>query len=266
MFDNEDLVRAERRVLPLQGGRNFRDLGGYPTEDGRQVKWGRLFRSGTMAFLTDHDYEYLSRLGIAAVCDLRSNGERQAEPTRWRTNPPAEYVAIDYDATTGNERLASLFASPDVSPKEMRAAMISMYENLAIDHAPRYRDLFERLAQGQAPLAWNCSAGKDRAGTAAALVLTALGVPAHFVRADYALSEKVVDFAAAYTSDEDSHYAHLASVPGDVLRPLLRSDPDYIAALFVSLEDRYGSPYGYLEAELGVDRTMINRLRELYLE
>ena len=80
--------------MPLQGGRNFRDLGGYPTVDGRRVKWGRLFRSGTMAFLTDSDYDFLSNLGIAAVCDLRSTGEREAEPTQWRTDPPAEYVAI----------------------------------------------------------------------------------------------------------------------------------------------------------------------------
>lgn len=258
---------ARQRVLPLAGGRNFRDLGGYPTKDGRRVKWGRLFRSGTMAFLTDADYDYLSDIGINVVVDLRSNEERAGEPTEWRANPTAEYVAADYEATTGNEGLVTMFRTPDVSPEKMRDAMISLYETIPLDHAPRYRDIFNRLADGQAPLAWNCSAGKDRAGTAAALVLTALGVSKHFVRNDYALSDQVVDFEAAFTSvDDDSPYTHLAQIPRQVLRPVLRSDPDYISALFTSLKRDFGSPFAYLDEALGVDRAMITRLRELYLE
>ena len=65
--------RVAVRLLPLEGGRNFRDLGGYPTLDGRRVRWGRVFRSGMMANLTDADYDYLSALGIRVVCDFRSN-------------------------------------------------------------------------------------------------------------------------------------------------------------------------------------------------
>ncbi len=231
------------------------------------MRWGRLFRSGTMAYLTDADYDYLSRLGIVAVVDLRSNEERTAEPTRWRAGPKTEYVAADYEVSSGNERLAALFQTPDVSADEMHGAMISLYESIPLDHAPRYRDMFERLAQGQAPLAWNCSAGKDRAGTAAALVLTALGVAENFVRNDYALSDQIVDFEAAFTNvDDDSPYAHLAKIPRRVLRPLMRSNPDYISALFASLERNFGSPFVYLEDVLGVDRAMIATLRDLYLE
>ena len=220
-----------------------------------------------MAYLTDADYDYLSRLGIVAVFDLRSNEERAAEPTRWRADPMAEYVAADYEATSGNERLATLFRAPGASADEMHSAMISLYESIPLDHAPRYRDMFERLAQGQAPLAWNCSAGKDRAGTAAALVLTALGVSENFVRNDYALSDQVVDFETAFTNvDDDSPYAHLAKIPRQILRPLMRSDPDYISALFAGLERNFGSPLTYLKEVLGVDRTMIATLRDLYLE
>jgi len=72
-----------QRVLPLQGGQNFRDLGGYRTRDGRTVRWGLLYRSGSMHNLTAADYAYLRKLGIRTVCDLRSRTERDREPANW---------------------------------------------------------------------------------------------------------------------------------------------------------------------------------------
>lgn len=75
------------RVLPLQGGRNFRDLGGYQTNDGRHVRWGKVFRSGTMSGLTDTDYDYLSHLGIRVICDFRTVAERKAYPNKWGVPP-----------------------------------------------------------------------------------------------------------------------------------------------------------------------------------
>jgi protein-tyrosine phosphatase len=76
-------VWTAERVLPLQGGRNFRDMGGYATEDSRRVKWGKIYRSGSMAGLTEADQAYLSRLGVKLVCDLRTTQERKAEPNKW---------------------------------------------------------------------------------------------------------------------------------------------------------------------------------------
>jgi predicted acylesterase/phospholipase RssA len=88
-------VRAATRVLPLEGGRNFRDLGGYETQDGQHVKWGRLFRSGALARLTPSDYDSLSAFGIRVVCDFRSRAERADEPTRWRADPAPRFMAWD---------------------------------------------------------------------------------------------------------------------------------------------------------------------------
>lgn len=133
----------ERRLIPLEGGRNFRDLGGYLTSDGRRVKWRKLFRSGSMAGLTAADYGSLSSLSIKIVCDLRTAQEIEAELS---------------------------------TPKMARAAMIQGYRRLPFEQVPAHRELFRRLAAGDVPLVFNCSAGKDRAGTAAALILSALGV------------------------------------------------------------------------------------------
>ena len=91
--DVDDGVTAAVRLLPLEGGRNFRDLGGYATEDGQTVKWGHAFRSGVMHELTDADYDYLSGIGVRVICDFRESDERLREPTDWRAGA-AEYLTF----------------------------------------------------------------------------------------------------------------------------------------------------------------------------
>jgi protein-tyrosine phosphatase len=66
-----------QRILNLEGGCNFRDLGGYRTRDGREIKWGRVFRTGVLSYFTAADHEHLNRLGVRAICDLRRADERE---------------------------------------------------------------------------------------------------------------------------------------------------------------------------------------------
>src|SRR6267378_5563868 len=76
------------RRLPLEGAKNFRDLGGYRTSDGHYVRWGLVYRSGYLADLTKQDYQYLRGLGIRLVCDVRAEGERMRSPTNWVGDSP----------------------------------------------------------------------------------------------------------------------------------------------------------------------------------
>src|SRR5215813_4128804 len=71
------------RTLSFEGGCNFRDLGGYRARDGREVKWGRVFRTGVLSYFTSNDHPQLSALGVRTICDLRRVDERTREPTRW---------------------------------------------------------------------------------------------------------------------------------------------------------------------------------------
>ena len=198
--ESGDPVKTAVRLLPLEGGRNFRDIGGYKTKDGKSVKWGQVFRSGTMVGLTDTDYDYLSSAGIAVICDFRSESERKNEPTNWQA-PNGEYVT--FPDAVGEMGMMSGFMEilkgPDPSPEKISKVMADSYPDMAKQYAPHYTEVFDRLAGGDIPLAFNCSAGKDRAGTSAALILTALGVPKETVVEDYALSEAYV--CLLYTSD-----------------------------------------------------------------
>lgn len=254
-------IWTAERLLPLEGGSNFRDVGGYETEDGKRVKWGRLYRSGNMSGLTPSDYEYLSRLGIKVVCDLRTNQERAAMPNNWVKSNNVAYWSRDYD-TSGGE--LSRLLSEGATPERMRAAMMETYERLPYEQAPAYRELFDRLAGGEIPLAFNCTGGKDRVGVGTALILTALGVPRETIIADYALTEKVTDHDKARRAMPPSHA--LSDLPPELLAPLSASDPDYLRAAFAAIEARSGSIDNFLKSEVGVTDTEIASIRSALLE
>ena len=263
-------MKTATRLLPLEGGRNFRDLGGYETEDGRTVKWGTVFRSGVMSELTADDYGYLSSLGIQVVCDLRAADERASEPTNWDAGE-IEYLTFA-DPVSDGMGFLSVLMEPDVTPERVADAMAEGYVGIAKDQDPAYTAMFDRLAAGETPLAFNCSAGKDRAGTGAALILTALGVPRQTVVADYALSETFVDYMAAFMGEEaregmvDSPYAFLMQLPPEVVAPLMRSDPRYIEATFDALEAEYGSVMAFIQTELEVTDAELAAIRRNLLE
>lgn len=264
---NEEALSDERRVLDLEGGRNFRDLGGYRTEDGQQVKWQTVYRSGTPANLTEADFKKLSALGIRSFCDFRANEERESEPNAYvAANSDVDYWTRDYRMDTGD--LMAVLGGPDASAEKSRATMTGFYRTLAEDHAESYRAMFRQLAAGQVPLAFNCSAGKDRTGVAAALILTLLGVPRETVVADYALSDDVVDYRKemAESAKKNPAYSALTQLPWETVEPLLASDPVYIEAALEAMTEKYGSVDAFIEKELQVTPAMKERIRANLLE
>lgn len=254
---NAAALKDPRRVLPLEGGVNYRDLGGYMTADGRETKWEVLYRAGSPARLTPADQAELARRGIRTVCDLRATDEREAEPDPYvAANPDVTYWTRDYAADAGD--LMQVLGGADASAARSRAAMIGFYRQLPREHAAGFRQMFAYLAEGKVPLAFNCSAGKDRTGTAAALVLTLVGVPRETVVADYALSDDLVDYMARLDADGagEGPYSALARLPKDVVAPLLASDPAYIEAALDAMAASHGSVEAFIEQELGVTPAM----------
>lgn len=241
------------RVLPLQGGRNFRDLGGYATADGHHVRWGLLYRSGEMADLTTADYAYLDRLGIRSVCDLRTREEEAARPTRWQGDRKPDYWTADFGTLGDLRRLFGGHPTAD----SIKTAMVGLYRQLPVSHAVGYRHIFQEMAAGRLPLAFNCSAGKDRTGVGAALILAALGVPRATIEQDYALTDRVVDLKAQLTAGPLAK----SGMSPDALEALLSADPHYIDAMFDSVEARWGSVDRYLHDELGVTAPQLRAIK-----
>lgn len=252
----------ERR-LPLEGAFNLRDFGGYATVDGRRVKRGMLYRSGTMNGLTEADERYLAALGIATVCDLRRPGERAAEPTRWCGPAGVHYWSRDYRQSSGV--LAEVMEHNEPTPAAMRAAMIEVYRDIPVDHGPSYRVMFERLLGGHAPLLFNCAAGKDRTGVGAALILQVLGVSYATILEDYLLTNIHADFVRLLAL-RNSPITRLSQQMPEVTAPLFAADAEYLATTFDVIETRHGGVDAYLKDMLGVDAEAKARLRALLVE
>jgi protein-tyrosine phosphatase len=253
---------AHERVLPLQGGRNFRDLGGYPAAGGSHVKWGMLYRSGSMTALTSEDYAALEKRGIRVVCDFRATAERKAEPVNWPHAGLPKVLADDYDMDNG--QFLPKGDPRSFTAEQIRSTMAAAYPRLLVQFNGQYRRMFSELLAGHAPLAFNCSAGKDRTGIAAALLLTALGSPRETVVADYMLSNQTLD-PAKLMAGRAMASSPFAALPPEALKLLVGVDRSYIEAALAVVEGHKGGTAGYLKDELGLGPVELARLRKLYL-
>jgi len=252
------------RVLPLAGGCNFRDLGGYRTADGRTVRLGRLFRSGVLSYLTEEDAASLERLGVRVICDLRRPDERLREPTAW----PHPVEILDWQDGPDVERAGGLDLEGIVSADDAQARIVDLYRAMPGWLSGRVAALLRRVASGDLPLVFHCAAGKDRTGFCAAIVLHCLGVPRETILADYDLTNSAVDLMAfvrrryqATMGLTDSAHP-LRSLNADVLRALLLADGAYLAAAFGRIETDHGSIDRYVRDAVGLDDDALDAIRQ----
>ena len=241
------------RHLALIGSTNFRDLGGYVGRDGRIVRWRRLFRSDHLGDLTPDDLAVLSGLGLARVCDFRGARERTASVC---VLPGVAVHALSIEPTVVQGMQALLAAGKTLTPQSTVELMEQTYRDFVLDNTPRFAELFGHLLDDDRPLVFHCTAGKDRTGFAAALILTALGVPRTVVMQDYLLT--------------NDHYRQPKGASGlapqDVLDVLWRVQPDFLEAALHTVEAGYGSVERYLDSALGLGLTQRRRLEQLYLQ
>jgi len=234
------------RFIPMAGGRNFRDVGGYRTASGKTVRWGMMYRSGALGSLKPEGKMMLAGLHPAAIIDLRTSEERGRDADGWIAARPG-YWSRNYSMSMGN--LGSRFAKPGgVDAGAMREMMLSGYRSFPIEQASGYRELFAGLVAGKGPVVVNCSAGKDRTGIASALVLTALGVPYETVRQDFLLSNG----APGMETLAGGLSGPLGKLPPDVAAVILGVEPGYLDTAFATIRKDYGSVDAYLAKELGV--------------
>jgi protein-tyrosine phosphatase len=257
--------REAHRRLPLDGAHNFRDLGGYRASDGRSLRWGVLYRSDALSDLSDDDLVYLNRLDLRRVVDFRSPQERERERDRLPPGAEVTLAPIVGDALDPRE-LEALLLSGDASGEEVADLLVAANRAFVTDFADVYSDFLRGLAEADGlPVLFHCTAGKDRAGFAAAVTLLALGVPRKTVMRDYLLTN-------GYSEDHTRsvlrliRLASLFRTEPDDVRPLFEARPEYLEAAFATIDAKYGSDDAYLREGLGIDDALRARLRRNLLE
>lgn len=253
------------RVLPLEGGVNFRDLGGYRGADGRTVKWRKIFRCGHLGHLTDADLDTLADLRITEVHDFRRRDEQARTPSR----PLRAQFRADYEMFIGSmSKFWEFIRSERLNGESAHTLVVNSYRACVHEVAPHYRRLFDSLLRNadNATL-FHCSAGKDRTGLAAALILSALGVSREDVVEDYLLTlecfdiEILMELVESHLRDEG-----VAHWERDWLLPYCGVHRDNIEAFFEGVEADFGSVEVYLQRAIGLDAPRCAALREAYLQ
>jgi len=247
------LVEPTRR-LPLAGCFNFRDLGGYPTADGRRLRWRTLFRADGLTRLDAADCRVLAELGLATVIDLRTRGEADE-----RGRFPRDLLAVDY------HHLPLIDVLPPTEELEHYrepAYVTARYTQILREGSGSIVRAVEVLARpGSLPAVFHCSAGKDRTGVLAAVVLGFLGVAVPTIVADYALSGEAMVAMLEWLRQENPDSAERI----ERLRPAVMSaPPESMAAVLEHVLAEHGSFEG-LAQRLGVGPA-VRRLRHELLE
>jgi len=258
---------VKRRHLALEGAPNFRDLGGYATEDGRTVKWGLFFRSDNLHHLTDADLEKMASLGIRLVCDFRSPEEKAEEPDRLPAEDPPAVAELEiYDESFDSKTLRAAFESGDIEGYDFRQLLIDGNRLFATRFSDQYAAMFARITQPEnLPVVVHCTAGKDRAGFASALILRTLGVPMATVKEDFLLTNH-------YTAAKIERMLFMIRVMSlfridpEQVRPVLGVEEAYIDAAFAAIDETYGDFDTYRREALGLDDERLAKFREMALE
>jgi len=256
-----NLMTAERRV-PLEGTVNFRDIGGYKTGDGHEVKWGKVFRADGLARLTENDHQVLLQMGIERVFDFRTPAEVSEAPDKLpedgsvtHVNLPVTHGKFDFvDAMARLKRGDSSWLTPDF--------MVNGYIRNLEEYAGVWGEVINCIAYPKGPaLLFHCTGGKDRTGTCAALILLLLGVDEETIVKDHQLSN-------TYIADMLPKFFKLIASYGvdpDKLVPYLTAPLDCIHALLDHIRNKYGSASDYLENKAGVKKETQELLKEKLL-
>ena len=244
------------RVIDMDNISNFRDLGGYYTNDENQLKWGNIYRSGHLSNANLFDQDKIKRLGIKTIIDLRTEADRKAHPyfiNVSKINIPVESC----DFITIKDKILK----ENFNRSETILYMQNAYKEIVENNKEKYAEMFDVLLdKNNYPILISSHLGKDRAGIAAALLLYALGVPEHIIEEDYLASNNYIDPKKTITFSEP-----LTESLQEAMTALFSANRAYLGFTFDYIRETYGSVDNYLEKEVRVSKGKTIILRKLML-
>jgi protein-tyrosine phosphatase len=249
------------RNLHLATAPNFRDVGGYRTADGRWVRMGRLYRSDQLDRLSDIDLAKIAALGVGMVADLRTTAERTRDVDR--LPPDARTLVLDVlSESTAASDMSAVMA--EVAAGRGLQSLSLIYRDMVSAPAAQraYAGLLRELskpAQSRASL-FHCTAGKDRTGVAAAIILSLLGVPRETVIADYMRSNEAL--AAKNERALAERESAGSTIPREYLLPVMTVRLEFIETAFAEIDLRFGSVEEFARKALQMDDAALAALRE----
>ena len=246
------MSESPARHLNLAGASNFRDLGGYPTSDGRVVRWRQIFRSNHLGHLTDDDIAMMRTLGVRSAFDFRGAEERTAALCGM-SDITVHSLPVEPTVVAALRAIAA--SGTSLTTDHAVDVMRDSYRSYVQKNTQHYRTLFAHLLEDRAPLVIHCTAGKDRTGFACALILHTLGVSEEVISEDYLLTNRF------YRRDPN----HSSDLPEHVTQVLGSVQASFLGAAFEAINADYGDLETYLCDGLGLGKSERAHLEARYL-
>ncbi len=240
-------------LLRLQGASNFRDVGGYRTAEGLRIKRGRVFRSDHLASLTAEDLAQLQRIGLTHSLDFRGVAECETTPY---AIPGVSRVAFNIEPSVIAKMQALVAQGIEPSTEDTVALMCGTYRDFVNNNASTFGRFLKHLLEEPTPQVFHCTAGKDRTGFAAALLMSALGVDRATIEQDYLLTNQL------YRRDPNIE----GKGPLHVMKVLWGVQPAFLHAALETVDQQHGGMTAYLHGAIGLSTQDVAALRALLLE
>lgn len=240
------------RLIRLDGALNFRDLGGYPTGDGRCVRWRRVFRSDALHGLSAADVgRVCAELRVCDVIDLRSSAELHTDGRGLLADKAVRFHHVPlYDGEQTRRE-----------PEMIPVTLADRYVLLAEYGAAAIARVVAIVAGTDGAAVFHCAAGKDRTGIVSAVILGVLGVPDEIIAADYAATQENLTAIIERLLAAEGYRTVLEALPADTLH----AKPGTMRELLRQLRARHGSLHGYLRSA-GLAEEAFERLERGLLE
>ena len=261
IFDQKYSIITAERFVPMQKLFNLRDLGGYYTPDGNQTRWGKLYRSSSLARASLQDALALKNLGIRTVIDFRTDRERYGAPSKYIIPKTFNFPL------RGNPSLNVFFDK--ILSKEKKAGDVKVYAQdvfsfLLENNSDYFIKMFDILLdENNYPLLIHCSLGTDRSAVASALILAALDIDFDQIVNDYMLSNEQIDFSSFI--QKDNTFLQQDQEVQETFTALYRVHKGTITYSFDKLLKDYGSLDNYFNNELKLTSKKREKLKELML-
>lgn len=243
---------------------NFRDIGGFRTEEGSLMKSGILFRSDHLSKLSEKDQKRIQELEVKVVCDLRTQKECNSKPSRIPDH--IQIVNVPIETQDANRKLLFGFLFRKTGEEEFNRFIRDYYSRITFDKTRQINEVLSVLAnKDNLPAIIHCTAGKDRTGIISAFIQLAVGVPYEKVVENYLLTNKYYE-NRLNQSIKVMRWMTLFRVTPERMKMILEAKPEYLDEVYKDIQKQYGSIHAYLTDACQIDKQVIYRLKNLLLE